>query len=92
MREDLLKGLTAEQIAKVRACEDVADLFQLAKDEGVELSEEQLDAINGGGCGQPNKIRCPRCNCERLNKKVSNNITTFTCQDCGYEWSMTGSF
>ena len=48
MREDLLKGLTAEQIAKVRACEDVTDLFQLAKEEGVELSEEQLQAINGG--------------------------------------------
>ena len=50
MREDLLKGLTPDQIAKVRACEDVHDLFQLAKDEGVELNEEQLAAVSGGAC------------------------------------------
>ncbi len=60
MREELLKGLTEEQIAKVREFDDVSDLIQLAKDEGVELTEEQLDAINGGGCGdstKPKKIK-----------------------------------
>lgn len=51
MRKELLKGLTEDQIAKVREFDDVSDLIQLAKDEGVELTEEQLDAINGGGCG-----------------------------------------
>lgn len=50
MRKELLKGLTEEQIAKVKACDDVRDLVQLAKDEGVELSEEQLNAISGGAC------------------------------------------
>ena len=50
MRKELLKGLTEEQIAKVREFDDVSDLIQLAKDEGVELTEEQLKAINGGGC------------------------------------------
>ena len=55
MRKELLKGLTEEQIAKVREFDDVSDLIQLAKDEGVELTEEQLDAINGGGCGDSTK-------------------------------------
>lgn len=50
MKEELLKGLTKEQIAKVKACDNVDDLLQLAKDEDVKLNEEQLDAINGGGC------------------------------------------
>jgi len=50
MRKDLLKGLTEEQIAKVKECDDVNDLLQLAKDEGVELNDEQLAAINGGAC------------------------------------------
>lgn len=50
MRKELLKGLTEEQIAKVKACDDVRDLVQLAKDEGVELNEEQLNAISGGAC------------------------------------------
>ena len=55
MRKELLKGLTEEQIAKVREFDDVSDLIQLAKDEGVELTEEQLNAINGGGCGDSTK-------------------------------------
>ena len=48
MRRELLKGLTEEQIAKVRACRDSHDLLQLAKDEGVELTDEQLKAVSGG--------------------------------------------
>lgn len=50
MKKELLKGLTEEQIEKVKACGDVNDLLQLAKDEGVELNEEQLKAVSGGGC------------------------------------------
>ena len=50
MKQELLKGLTEDQIKKVRACNDSKDLLQLAKDEGVELTAEQLDAVSGGGC------------------------------------------
>ena len=50
MRKELLKGLTKEQIAKIKEFDNVSDLIQLAKDEGVELTEEQLNAISGGGC------------------------------------------
>ena len=59
MRKELLKGLTDEQIAKVKACEDTRDLLQLAIDEGVELNEEQLNAVNGGACTktEPDKER-----------------------------------
>ena len=49
MKKELLKGLSEDQIAKVKACDDVNDLLQLAKDEGVELNDEQLSAISGGG-------------------------------------------
>ena len=51
MREELLKGLTAEQIAKVKSLQSASDILQLAKDEGVELTAEQLEAVSGGGCG-----------------------------------------
>ena len=50
MKQELLKGLTEEQIAKVKACDNVDDLLQLAKDEDVKLSDEQLAAISGGAC------------------------------------------
>ena len=54
MKQELLKGLTEEQIAKVKACDDINDLYQLAKDEGVELNEEQLKAVTGGVCSTTN--------------------------------------
>ena len=54
-REDLLKGLTKEQIKKAKACKSHEELLALAKEEGVELSSEQLEAISGGfTCGYTN--------------------------------------
>ncbi len=50
MREELLKGLTKEQIAKVKACKNSDEILALAKAEGVQLSDEQLEAVSGG-CG-----------------------------------------
>lgn len=43
-----LDKLTPEQKEKAKACESLNELLELARAEGVELSEEQLDAISGG--------------------------------------------
>ena len=51
-KEQLLKGLTKEQIAKVEACKSAEELLSLAKAEGIELTEEQLATVNGGVCTQ----------------------------------------
>lgn len=40
--------LTPEQREKARACKTADDLVALAKAEGVDLSDEQLEAISGG--------------------------------------------
>ena len=40
--------LTPEQMEKARACKNASELVELAKAEGVELTDEQLDAIAGG--------------------------------------------
>ena len=50
MRKELLKGLTDEQIKKVEACKNPEEILALAKSEGVELNDEQLKAVTGGGC------------------------------------------
>ena len=50
LREDLFRGLTADQLSKVRACKNPDEILSLAKDEGVDLTDEQLEAINGGAC------------------------------------------
>ena len=44
MREELLKGLTEEQIAKIKTCKSSEEILSLAKSEGVELNDEQLQA------------------------------------------------
>jgi len=54
MRKELLKGLTEEQIKKVEACKSSEEILALAKSEGVQLSDEQLEAVSGGSCQAPN--------------------------------------
>ena len=49
MKQELLKGLTEEQIARVKACKNHEELLKLAKEEDVELTAEQLATISGGG-------------------------------------------
>jgi bacteriocin-like protein len=55
MKQDLLKGLTEEQIAKVKECKNQEELLKLAKAEGIELNDEQLAAISGGACSGEDK-------------------------------------
>ena len=56
MKKELLKGLTEEQIAKVKACKSHEELLALAKEEDIELTDEQLTTISGGGaCSSEDK-------------------------------------
>ena len=41
-------GLTLEQQEKARACKTPEDILALAKEEGIELTDEQLEAVSGG--------------------------------------------
>ena len=87
MREDLLVGLTKEQIAKVKACHNSDELLALAKAEGIELSEEQLTAISGG-CYNSSSVEryeidnmmCPECFNSHCMEKVSDDW--YRCKYC----------
>ena len=89
MKKELLKGLSEEQIAKIKACKSQDELLVLAKEEGVELSEEQLSAVSGGGCFSTNK--CPKCGSddykkiEKIEEKVDKRIF-YKCKKCGEMW------
>lgn len=50
MKKELLKGLTEEQVAKIMACNTTEEVLTVAREEGIELTDEQLEAVNGGGC------------------------------------------
>ena len=89
MKKELLKGLTEEQIAKVKECKSQEELLKLAKAEGVELSDEQIEAVNGGGC--LSSMACPNCGSKDFRKLAIYQVSgcsTYKCNECGHEWSL----
>ncbi len=93
MNKELLKGLTEEQIAKIKACKNQEELLKLAKDKGVELTDEQLTAISGGGaCSVAsdvgdflNPFDCPECGSNKV-EAVEGKGNLFVCKGCGFRW------
>ena len=83
---DLLKGLTKEQIAKAKACKSQEELISYAKSEGIELTEDQLEAVNGGLCeaGQ-----CPQCGSQNTSKGWTVLEGDYGhCLDCDHYWQL----
>lgn len=77
-----LKDLTPEQRDKIVPGMSAEELLTLAKEEGIELSAEELDEVVGGKkewtdivvcfkCGKSydrmKMKKCPKCGCERYN-------------------------
>ena len=46
--EDKWAELTEEQKAKVRSCKTPDELLSMAKEEGYELTDDELEAVAGG--------------------------------------------
>ena len=90
MKDELLKGLTEEQIAKIKACKSQDELLALAKEEGIQLSEEQLETVAGGGCSETTEP-CPKCGSTKIIKEHRGNDvhmhTVFICKKCKHEWN-----
>ncbi|MDO4532408.1 MAG: Nif11 family protein [Coriobacteriia bacterium] len=42
------KDLTPEQLEKLKTCKSPEDVLALAKEEGYELTDAQLEAVSGG--------------------------------------------
>ena len=91
MKKELLKGLTEEQIAKVKACKSSDELLALAKAEGIGLTDEQLTTISGGGACSVvsdigdaiNQSDCPFCGCNDVVVKDG----WARCKGCGEKWN-----
>lgn len=88
MKKELLNGLTKEQIEKVKACKSQDELLKLAKEENIELTDEQLAAVSGGACTNTAYGKtCPKCGSTRM---VSRNIfggAEYECRDCGHTYT-----
>lgn len=97
MNEELLKGLSREQLEKARACRSYEELVQAAKEEGLQLNEDQLEAVAGGGCDNeqpsnpnPSGPRCPRCgstNVTEIYNSDESRSSEMRCNDCGTIWA-----
>ncbi len=79
MNKDLLEGLTEEQIVKAKNCQSPEELLKLAKEEGIELTSEQLSAVSGGGCTIISLPHCPECN----SVWVIQEAGKWKCLSCG---------
>ena len=96
MKEELLKGLSEEQIAKVKACNNSEELLALAKAEGIELTDEQLTAISGGGAcsvvsdigDKINPWDCPKCGANGPKKDGDKRV----CKKCGHVWYVDDNY
>ena len=88
MRKELLKGLSEEQIKKVEACKSPEEILSLAKAEGIELTDEQLEVVSGGGCFYT--IKCIKCGSDNLSdeyKEINHKeYRKFKCNNCGHKW------
>ena len=96
MKKELLKGLTEEQIAKVKACKNQEELLALAKEEGIELTDEQLEAVSGGGCFSSSE-QCPKCGNKDIketyhNDRYGGEYYTCKCRKCGNTWNVYTSY
>lgn len=89
MKKELLKGLTEEQVKKIKGCKNQDELLTLAKEEGIELNDEQLAAVNGGWCSETTEP-CPKCGSKDVKKEHRGNDvhmrTVFICKKCKHEW------
>jgi tRNA(Ile2) C34 agmatinyltransferase TiaS len=74
------KDLTADQKEKVSHCHTPEELFELAKEEGVEIPDEELENIAGGGWIIP---ACPQCGSDN----TQGYKYDFKCRDCGHIWT-----
>ena len=81
MREDLLKGLTEEQKEMARNCGSAEELLSIAKREGIELSDEQLNAVTGG-CTMNAAPACPNCGCTEFTEYTNDGVGYYECNSC----------
>ena len=96
MRKELLKGLSEEQIKKIEACKDSEEILNIAKAEGIELTDEQLEAVSGGGCFG-GTAKCPECGSKDVKETVEEydypdsgrggyTVWKYKCRKCGHKW------
>ena len=84
MNQKLLEGLTPEQVAKAKTRKSTDELLKLARDEGIQPNDDQLEAVSGSSrlTSFIDPYECPKCGSGNI-KKGGN---TRKCKKCGHSW------
>lgn len=81
-----LKDLTPEQRASFEACSTPEEILALAKKEGFELSEDQLEQFSGGGFWD-SSLKCPKCGSTDFGSDHTGTADmVYVCKKCGCRW------
>lgn len=69
--------------------EQAKDYFAKLNPTKGELSDDELDDVSGGGCGESKTKYCPNCNSElRMMSEGTGNFSMkfyYLCDSCGYK-------
>ena len=69
--------------------EQAKDYFAKLNPTKGELSDDELDEVSGGGCGESKTKYCPNCNSElRMMSEGTGNFSMkfyYLCDSCGYK-------
>lgn len=84
------ENLTDEQKNKVCACKTPEEVLELTKEEGYELSDDELAAISGGeswAAGQEDHL-CPHCGSHDTTPYWFMGKKRCTCNNCGKDFPL----
>ena len=85
-----IENLSTEQKAKLGECESPEDILAVARAEGYELSEEELDQIAGGTpvWVVTNMWTCKKCGGRFKYLETDRDYKRYQCTKCGqlYNW------
>ena len=93
-----IEDFTPEQIERARACKTQEELLELVKEEGVELTAEQLEQVSGGdmwdfmdGASRSFGLNCPKCSSNAFLLREQDGKTVYQCKYCGAVYINDGS-
>ncbi len=79
------EDMTPEQLEEVKSLQTPEEMFAYAKDNGIDLTEEEMDSISGGDWFL--SARCPKCKSKNvvITSQALKHIRGF-CKDCRYRF------
>lgn len=90
-----LNDFTSELQAKMQEAKNPEEVLALCKEEGIELSDDDLEKVSGGwSSSDDGGPSCPVCGSTNVTIDATNtssglySVEEFTCHSCGHVWTV----